>query len=399
MHPDLVCFSHLRWDFVYQRPQHLMSRAARNRQVLFVEEPVTGYVDAPVLCARQEGNGVTVVVPHLPADGSAVAAATEHAVQLRELTDRMGLVHPGLWYYTPMAGAIDGQLEGSLVVYDCMDELSGFLGAPSDIKERETALLRRADVVFTGGRSLFRAKRHLHGNMHCLPSAVDFAHFAAARVPGIEAEDQASIPHPRAGFHGVIDERMDLALLGDLAALRPDLQIIMIGPVVKIDPAILPQAANIHWMGGRSYDALPSYLAGWDVALLPFARNDATRFISPTKTPEYLAAGKPVVSTSIADVINPYGIQGLARIADRPAAFASAIDAALAEDAHERMRMADRLLSRMSWDETWAAMDDHLQAVLDRRRVPGAGRAGHTPWRRRPADTSAAPLIASLGTA
>jgi UDP-galactopyranose mutase len=239
-----------------------------------------------------------------------------------------------------------------------MDELSLFANAPRELGAREAQLFSLADVVFTGGHSLYRHKRATcqHPNIHPFPSSVDVAHFARARGELAEPADQAAIAGPKVGFFGVVDERMDLALLDGLAELRPDLQLVMIGPVVKIDPATLPRRPNIHWLGGRRYEELPAYLAGWDVAMMPFARNDATRFISPTKTPEYLAAGRPVVSTSIADVVVPYGRAGLAWIADSPGEMAAAIDEAMASDVVARRAHADAVLAEMSWDRTWSAM-------------------------------------------
>jgi UDP-galactopyranose mutase len=274
-----------------------------------------------------------------------------------------------LWYSTPMALPFTRQLRASAVVYDCMDELSLFKDPPPGLRELERELLATADVVFTGGQSLYAAKRHLHANIHAMPSSVDREHFAQARTLDWEPADQASIPHPRAGFFGVIDERMDLQLLAELAERRPRLQIVMVGPVVKIDPETLPRRPNLHWLGARSYAELPAYIAGWDVALLPFARNESTRFISPTKTPEYLAAGRPVVSTSIQDVVRPYGEEGLSRIADSPADFAEAIDAALAEDGGIRRDKADRFLSSMSWDRTFARMRKLIESSIQGRSI------------------------------
>jgi UDP-galactopyranose mutase len=263
-----------------------------------------------------------------------------------------------------MALAFTRHLKPRAVVYDCMDELTAFAGAPAAMREHEQELLSIADVVFTGGQTLYEYKRHCHSNVHAFPSSVDVAHFASARKSQDDPDDQAGIPHPRLGFFGVIDERLDIDLLGAVAQLRPDWHLILIGPVAKIDPASLPLAANIHYLGAKKYEELPSYLAGWDVALLPFARNEATRFISPTKTPEYLAAGKPVVSTSIRDVVRPYGVKGLARIADTPDAFVAAIEAALAEDSSERLRDVDAFLTQMSWDGTWTRMYRLVTAAL-----------------------------------
>ena len=204
------------------------------------------------------------------------------------------------------------------------------------------------------------------------PAGKDVQHFQTKRS---DPEDQANIPHPRLGFFGVIDERFDIELLDRVAASRPDWHFVMIGPVVKIDPATLPTAPNIHYLGSKTYQQLPGYIAGWDVALLPFARNEATRFISPTKTPEYMAAGKPVVSTSIRDVVRPYGQQGLVRIADTVDEFVAACEAALAEDAATRLRSHDVFLRQTSWDGTWTRMRHLVDSFLKGSSQPAAVRA------------------------
>src|SRR5215204_3870526 len=257
-----------------------------------------------------------ITVPVLP-EG---LTAAEGLLALRGLVDRLLAREDEspriLWYYTPMALAFTSHLECDLCVYDNMDELSAFRGASQEMIDNEAELFRRADVVFTGGMSLYEAKRNRHANVHGLPSSIDFDHFSKARrMRDAEPADQAAIPHPRLGFFGVIDERMDIDLVAAVADLRPDWHLVMIGPVVKIDPATLPQRANIHWLGGKSYSDLPRYLSGWDVGFMPFALNESTRFISPTKTPEFLAAGVPVVSTPITDVVRPYGEKGLVEIA------------------------------------------------------------------------------------
>jgi UDP-galactopyranose mutase len=365
--PVLLCFSHLRWNFVYQRPQHLMSRFARTHHVLFIEEPIRNDTPEPWLEIRED-EGVRVLVPRLPLhlSGADAEAAQRHLLDEHLAAER--IENPILWYYTPMSLGFSDHLRGSLTVYDCMDELSAFHGAPPELIERERRLLDRADLVFTGGVSLYEAKRTLHANAHPFPSSVDVAHFAAARAIVAEPEDQAAIPHPRLGFYGVIDERLDVALLDAAARARPDWQFVLVGPVVKIDPALLPRRPNIHYLGPKVYDELPSYLAGWDVALMPFARNESTRFISPTKTPEYLAAGRPVVSTSITDVVRTYGDSGLVRIADQPEDFVAAVEAALidARDPERLRAAADRLLCDMSWDKTWGRMKE----LMDKARKP-----------------------------
>jgi UDP-galactopyranose mutase len=341
-----------------------MTRCAReSRRLYFFEEPVFEDGIAPRL-EIQPSKGVHVAVPHLPTGLDQSAAMAAQRALLDELLRRHQIDTFVAWYYTPMALPFSQHLDPAAIVYDCMDELSSFKGAPAILKDREAMLLRRAGLVLTGGQSLYEAKRHQHDNMHPFPSSVDVEHFAQARRVESDPPDQALIPHPRLGFFGVIDERMDIDLLDGVAAARPDWHIVLLGPVVKIDPAHLPRRANIHYLGSKKYDDLPHYVGGWDVALLPFARNEATRFISPTKTPEYMAAGKPVVSTSIRDVVRPYGQQGLVRIADDVPAFVAACAAAMAEDASERVRQADAFLRQTSWDGTWLRIRRLVDAVL-----------------------------------
>jgi UDP-galactopyranose mutase len=372
--PDLVCLSHLRWDFVYQRPQHLLSRFARSRRVFFVEEPVYGEWQAH-LDITTRGDGLHVVVPRLP-QGLKVEAAEEMQRRLvDQLFEDREINHHVLWYYTPMALAWTRHLKPLATVYDCMDELSAFRGAPPALREREAELFRRADLVFTGGQSLYEVKRGQHPAVYAFPSSIDAPHFALARSVSRDPEDQAGIPHPRLGFFGVIDERMDIELLDAVAAARPDWHLVLVGPVVKIEAAELPRRPNIHYLGGKSYEELPHYLAGWDVALLPFARNEATRFISPTKTPEYLAAGKPVVSTSIRDVVRPYGEMGFVRVADTPSEFVEAVELSLGEDSASRLRAVDAFLSQTSWDRTWGRMSELIEDVIAARRHRGVARA------------------------
>jgi len=370
---DLICLSHLRWDFVYQRPQHLLSRCSKDRRVFFFEEPVYG--EGPLrLDVSQREENLYVVVPHLPEGllSEVSVEAIQHAL-IDRLISEHAIKDYVLWYYTPMALGWTHHLKPAAVVYDCMDELSAFKFAPRALREREAELLSRADVVFTGGQSLYEAKKDKHPNIHAFPSSIDRAHFAQAREEIAEPADQSAIPHPRMGFFGVVDERFDTALLKGVADARPDWHFVIIGPVVKIAESDLPRRANIHYLGGKSYKELPAYIAGWDVAALFFALNEHTRFISPTKTPEYLAAGKPVVSTSIQDVVRPYGEMGLVHIADDVAEFIKAASAAGMDDHaadEEWLSRVDEFLATNSWDETWARMAAMIgEAVAASRRA------------------------------
>jgi UDP-galactopyranose mutase len=356
--PDLICFSHLRWDFVYQRPQHLLKRCARERRVFFVEEPVFDNGSMRLDVSERDPN-LKVVVPHLPEGLRSEIAKT---AVLHDMIQRMLVennIHQYLsWYYTPMALDFTRNLKPLAVIYDCMDELSAFKGAPTCLALRERELFQMADLVFTGGQTLYEAKRDQHSSVYAFPSSIDREHFMQARAAVEDPADQRDIPHPRLGFFGVVDERFDVALLDEASRLRPEWHFVIIGPVVKIDPDTLPKRENIHYLGGKSYEDLPAYISGWDVALLLFAQNESTRFISPTKTPEYLAAGKPVVSTPIRDVVYPYGQMGLVRIAKDAREFVAAADDLLQSEANRKPWLAnvDEFLAQMSWDETWARM-------------------------------------------
>jgi glycosyltransferase involved in cell wall biosynthesis len=354
--PLLVCFSHLRWDFVWQRPQHLLSRAAKQYDVLFVEEPIFRAGVVPHMDVSQRPQGVTIAVPVLPEGLDHTDVILEQRDLIETLIGSRRREARIFWYYTPMAMAFTSHLECDLCIYDNMDELSLFRGASRELLELESGLFARADLVFTGGMSLYEAKRHRHRSVHAFPSSIDFDHFAQARSISTEPEDQTGIPHPRLGFFGVIDERMDVELVDEVAQLRPDWHFVMIGPVVKIDPATLPRRPNIHWLGGKDYKDLPRYLAGWDVGFMNFALNEATRFISPTKTPEFLAAGVPVVSTPITDVVRPYGEKGLVEIAKTPLEVVRKAEALLARPKDAWLAKVDRYLAAGSWDKTWTSM-------------------------------------------
>jgi glycosyltransferase involved in cell wall biosynthesis len=357
--PTLLCFSHLRWDFVFQRPQQLMSRFAEDMIVVFWEEPIEIAKRSPAFLkvrSAEDFPNVRIVTPHLPEGMS----GERSEASLKRLLDAYcaGLSRPIVaWYYTPMMLPFSRELDSSLTVFDSMDELSAFKFAPPNLLELEQELIDRADLVFTGGSSLFEAKKDRHDSVHLFPSSVDRRHFEKARQALAEPDDQAAIPHPRLGFYGVIDERFDTELLDSIAQMRPDWSFVMVGPVVKISDEDLPRRPNIHYLGSKKYEELPAYLSGWDVALMPFAMNPSTQFISPTKTPEYLAGGKPVVSTPVKDVVRHYGhLEGVGIAGDATSFVAKCehmLD--LAPDG-DWLAQADLLLSATSWSTTQARM-------------------------------------------
>jgi UDP-galactopyranose mutase len=368
----LICFSHLRWNFVFQRPQHLMCRFAREMNVIYWEEPIEiGPRETAYLQVREaeDANGVRIVVPHLP---EGMPEDAREAALTRLLDAHVASLRGSLvaWYYTPMMLTFSRDLEADITVYDAMDELSKFRFAPTKLLDLEQELIDKADVVFTGGSSLYEAKKDRHPNVHCFPSSVDRVHFLKARARQFDPADQEDLPRPRLGFYGVIDERFDTELLAKVAEMRPDWSFVMLGPVVKIAEEDLPRRANIHYLGSKTYAQLPSYLSGWDVALMPFAMNESTQFISPTKTPEYLAGGKPVVSTPIRDVVRHYGQLEGVQIASTPEEFVAACDRALelARDPERGwLAEADLMLSATSWNTTQARMAGLVHELLGTR--------------------------------
>lgn len=363
---SLIVFSHLRWDFVYQRPQHLMARLARHFRVVFFEEPQPGgrAGQAVEWETRQPLPQLTVLRPLMPIarPGFHHADPAPLRHKLRELRRQ----HPDhrVWFYTPMAMPLLDELDPVAVIYDCMDELSAFMDPPPGLLAHERALLQRAGLVFTGGPSLHEAKRGLHPNVHCFPSSVDIGHFRQALNRNLAHPDLRELPQPRLGYFGVLDERFDLHLLTALADAHPDWQIVLVGPVAKIQPTQLPQRPNIHYLGQQPYSALPSFLAAWDMCLMPFAINASTRFISPTKSLEYMAAELPIVSTPVPDVVSQHG--DVVSIAGSAAEFIAHCEQALAmapSERQARIRQMRHKLASTSWDATAQAMLQLLRAA------------------------------------
>jgi UDP-galactopyranose mutase len=358
----ILCFSHLRWDFVFQRPQHILTRLADQCAIYYIEEPkFNDGLSNPYFEITTENN-ITVMTPRLSSGSLDIVA------DLKNLLDKW-LFASNIkayisWYYTPMALGYTEHLIPEITVYDCMDELSAFKFAPAGMLEREKQLLGKADIVFTGGRSLYNAKKERHENIHLFPSSIDQSHFSKAKTIRETIIDQKGIPSPILGFFGVIDERFDIALISEVATRRPDWQIVLIGPVVKIEESSLPRNSNIHYLGSKKYEDLPRYLADWDIAMIPFALNDSTRFISPTKTPEYLAAGIPVISTPIADVVDPYGKENMVMIVKNGEEFIKAAEQLLnsGTDLVWEKKVTE-YLSGNSWDLTVSKMLEKLEAI------------------------------------
>jgi glycosyltransferase involved in cell wall biosynthesis len=367
----LVVLSHMRWDFVFQRPQHLLTRLARRHRVVYVEQPVQD-PGAARLARLQPCANLTVLRPHTPLAEPGFSDEQLHVLQplLKHYVEDESIDAPLAWVCTPLALPLLPVLRPRAVIYDCIDALAA---CSNEMRECEAQLLRTADLVLTGGPSLFQAKRALNHNVHCMPSSVDAAHFAPERITAnceeyLAAERlQSHILAPRLGFFGVIDERVDLDLIAALADARPDWHLVMVGPVVGIahEP---PRRPNIHWLGHQPYSRLPALVAAWDACLLPYAVNEHTRFVSPTKTLEYLAAEKPVVSTAVNDVISMYG--DVVRIARGQAAFVAACAAVLAETPHhraERLVQSAACVSRFSWDESAQTVQRLIEQTLERK--------------------------------
>lgn len=363
---DLLCFSHLRWSWVYQRPQHLLTRAARTRRVHYFEEPVFDGGEPRVHVEHPAAN-VRVVQPIMSATLDSAERISMQRMLLDQYLQTENVRADTLWYYTPMALPFTRHLPASLRVFDCMDELSSFAAAPAELRLLEKQLLGNVQVVFTGGWSLFETKSTQHANCHAMPSSVDVSHFSQARQLRATTPKNATT-RPRVGYCGVIDERLDLELIGRVAALCEDMDFVFVGPVTKIDPHSLPQGPNIQYLGAREYSQLPTVMADWDAAWMPFALNESTRYISPTKTPEYLSAGLPVVSTPVHDVVRTWGREKLVHIAATANECALALQECLESKDSTWLPRVDRALALQSWDSTWSQME----SLMDRAAVAAA---------------------------
>jgi len=369
----LLCLAHLGWEHVWQRPQQLMTRFARERRVIYVDPPqITNEVAAPELRDLREDHGVQVVRPLFPATVTALTDGYWQAwYGLLPATLALAGPAPIVWVSSPYADGLLARARPQIAVavYDCMDDLASFKDGSPEMREREARLMGMVDLVFTGGHSMYEARKALHPHIHCFPSGVDVDHYRQVQDPATPvAPASANIPHPQLGYFGVLDERIDWELIAEVAARRPAWHWALVGPTAKVDPDALPQASNIHYLGKQAYDALPAFLKGFDVATMPFALNEATRFISPTKTLEYLAGGKPVISSSVPDVVAFY--REIVLLADGPDAWIAGVESILRDgeaQLHARLERARPVLEANTWDAIAGRMAGLIEGVLRER--------------------------------
>ena len=284
---DVVVLSHLRWDFVYQRPQHLMTRAAGRHRVLFIEEPLSA--DTFAFQMRTDTSGVRVVQPLLPsgtpdpdAESWLRGALTDLVAEWRGAGWSSGTTRS----WPSRSAAISRPRSRSSTAWISSARFAVRHQPFARAKTRSSV----APTLSSPGAGAFGRRSGACIRVFTVSRAAST--FRTSRRPGWRSEPPAlaSIPHPRLVYAGVIDERIDLDLLHALADSGAG-EVVLIGPVAKIDPADIPRGPHIHALGQRPYAELPSFFAHADLGLMPFALNEATRFISPTKTPEYLAAG------------------------------------------------------------------------------------------------------------
>lgn len=350
---NMVVFCHLRWGFVYQRPQHLISRMANNYKILFVEEPI------PFETEEENEYNLEIINNNLHVLKPKVKSIAGIKEILKPLLQN-SKIEIG-WFYSPSFSPLLTDFEFETVVYDCMDELSLFKGAPEHLITQEKFLLSEAHLVFTGGKSLFESKNKSHKNVHCFPSSVDRNHFEKAKNNINIPADIKNIQKPVIGYLGVIDERINLDLLHKTALLKPEMAFVMIGPLAKIGEEDLPREENIHYLGMKDYKSLPNYLNAIDIAMMPFALNDATKFISPTKTLEYMAAGKPIVSTAIKDVERDYS--HCIAIVETAEEFAQTIENLWRVHQPDNIEDYEKILEKTSWDNTASEMLKKMKSV------------------------------------
>lgn len=353
---DLLVFSHLRWDFIFERPQHVLSRHASHRRVFYFEEPVFGMTDSPRLYLKPSQEKVQVVVPHLPLGMEPSMMDGALSELLNELVYEEDIRDFTAMYYSPAALSFSRHLNPSIVIFDCMDH------AYENGRDSESELISRSDVVFTSNHTLYESKKINHNNIHPFPNSIDLNHFSHARMTVSEPLDQARIPHPRIGFYGGMEKNFNFDLLTQMADLRPEFQFVMLGPIDR-DPSELPLRDNIYYLGKKNYEEIPFYMAGWDAGIIPFK-------VKNPKTAEYLAAGKPVVSIALNEVIHPYGDAKLVYIANNANMFVECLEKAINESQYdpEWIERVNNFLDGNSWDATFLEMASHETKIRDDRR-------------------------------
>jgi glycosyltransferase involved in cell wall biosynthesis len=377
--PPLIAICHLNWDWVWQRPQQFLSRLAMNHSVLFVETHCSQTRDSYTRTRVALNHpGVTILEIHLPAnrwnDGDVIDRQRRRILKHR-LAGEFGGAYDGaiLWFNDPMAvTAYAGELGERMIVYDCMDELTQFLGAPPMLHARERELTLRADVIFCGGRKMRDKRLPYNSNTHFHGTGVDCAHFGRALTEELEVDPEiAALRGPVLGYFGVVDERIDYPLLAALADANPGWSIAMVGPIAKVDAGGLPRRDNLHWLGGRPYQRLPAMTKGFAVCLMPFALNAATEFINPTKALEYMAAGRPVVSTSLDEVRSNFA--SVSRVAGTHAEFIRMCRREADSPTRSRIRRGLKLAAENTWEAITSRLEGHMRDVLKPRRpVPAA---------------------------
>jgi glycosyltransferase involved in cell wall biosynthesis len=371
----LIVHCHLRWNFVWQRPQQFLSRLSKKHRVLFVEGPILHEEEMEpcfTLTPAPDYPHITVMETHFPAsrfqDGAWVDAQRRRLVEEALRGPLKGKFDsPVQWFYDPMAvEAHLGHHNACATVYDCMDELSQFKFAPPALIEREARLLKAADVVFAGGRKMWQSKSRHNSNAHFYGCGVDVVHFGKARLSSTALpEEVRDLEGPILGYFGVVDERLDYDLIGKLAAARPDWHIVMVGPTAKVDPAEFPQAPNLHWLGGRDYSQLPAYTKAFDVALMPFALNEATEYINPTKALEYMATATPIISTPVPDVVSNFAT--VVKISENSNEFVELCVAQACQIDKIAVERGLKMANENTWDAIVAKLEKHIEEAIVRK--------------------------------
>jgi glycosyltransferase involved in cell wall biosynthesis len=365
-----VVLSHLKWNFVWQRPQQFLSRFAKDHPILFIEHPEYDLAEgeSPTVSVDPTENNITVARMRFPKGAPRNYEFDQQMIQMTKdliatVNDKGEFDKPLLWFYYPMEAPWALQLECRGVVYDCMDELSQFIDAPATLVDNEKLLLSKADIVFTGGYELREKKAKQHNNVHCFGCGVEYDHFSKAQLEETQVpDDLKDLKKPVIGWFGVVDERVDYDLIREAAEKRPDWSFVLVGPVVKVDESMLPKADNIFWLGQRDYKVLPNYCKGFDVCMMCFAINEATEYINPTKALEYLATGKPVISTPVKDVLRQYSDD--LYIAKSTDEFIDMAERALAgKDQEMRARGLERA-QQCSWESTVAEMERLIDEAI-----------------------------------
>lgn len=364
---DLICLAIIDWHFRFQRPQQLATQFARNGHRAFYTRLTFAGAEHPTVDVHPLGERVYEIV--LPGEAttniyrddlcdptlSQAFDALRDFIRQHSIAEAICLVQHPFW--TPLAHRLKERY-GWKIVYDCMDDHSGFQYTHPEIVSREQALISSSDLVVASSRALFEYLSAQHSNCLLLPNAGDYAHFS--RLPPRDASPIASLPRPVIGYYGAIAEWFDLEAVRCAAMAHPKWSFVLIGHTFGSNVQQLGDLANIHLLGEKKYAELPGFLAAFDVCVIPFLRTPLTEATNPVKVFEYLAAGKPIVARELPE-LEP--LRDTVRLYTTPAEFASELERAVRDDSPAQVAQRQSVARANTWEQRYQLLVPRLEML------------------------------------